>query len=549
MNLPTCVTPNGKFTYGIHRPAFDAVNLRESDARASLGTSESGEIFINHANFPSGDVREPGGEKIYEVPNPFSFRGSTFILERWADRCALDPDRIPKPPQVSFTESLRRWNAVDPVDADQLEKLFKILPESFQLTLAVTSTDSTELMQLAELICDFEHDPQTGRPAGIRYHRNEGGNLVPIVHNHALFEALANNSYLPDDYKAVMVLKPGAQGNSEIVGDWVEKKSGIRIYEYLRRNSYIPWGHYAANMSDLSVRYRIEDLTPAAIKGMRHLYYQRTYARLATELGFERPKDRKRLTESLLDSLRQRITERLEQVSVDQRPSFSSTLWGWNFGFDYAPSHYRLHASHQQVHQQYALIPEIVEAYQNGDPLPTPMAAYGCGDQIRFFIDAYRQQYGVSFFDAYENAIRSNQRLDGDKGRDRSLIVYEDDRVILFVPKAQTSLWELQLMPRKPVGNVLEADTAMRRSLDRGLYIAMRVLGSLGAAMITTIEYPKRFIGGPPDQRLLYCFLPRLPQSPGAFSEAQFRWINGHYPEDLALACRAQLPADFLDRP
>ncbi len=43
------------------------------------------------------------------------------------------------------------------------------------------------------------------------------------------------------------------------------------------------------------------------------------------------------------------------------------------------------------------------------------------------------------------------------------------------------------------------------------------------------------------DQRLLYAFLPKLPESPGAFSEAQLRWINGHYPEDFALACRMQL--------
>ena len=27
----------------------------------------------------------------------------------------------------------------------------------------------------------------------------------------------------------------------------------------------------------------------------------------------------------------------------------------------------------------------------------------------------------------------------------------------------------------------------------------------------------------------------------GAFSEAQMRFINGHYPEDFALACRTQL--------
>jgi len=41
---------------------------------------------------------------------------------------------------------------------------------------------------------------------------------------------------------------------------------------------------------------------------------------------------------------------------------------------------------------------------------------------------------------------------------------------------------------------------------------------------------------------LLYAFLPRLPESPGAFSEAQLRWINGHYPEDFAASCRRRLP-------
>jgi hypothetical protein len=27
----------------------------------------------------------------------------------------------------------------------------------------------------------------------------------------------------------------------------------------------------------------------------------------------------------------------------------------------------------------------------------------------------------------------------------------------------------------------------------------------------------------------------------GAFSEAQLRYINGHYPEDFAIACRQEL--------
>jgi len=123
-----------------------------------------------------------------------------------------------------------------------------------------------------------------------------------------------------------------------------------------------------------------------------------------------------------------------------------------------------------------------------------------------------------------------------------SLVVYEDERVMVFVPKAQTSQWELQLMTLAPVGNVLEADSRTRNSLDRAILITMKILTALGARMVTVIEYAKRFDNEDDDQRLLYAFLPRLPESPGAFSEAQMRWINGHYPEDFALACRRRLP-------
>jgi len=65
--------------------------------------------------------------------------------------------------------------------------------------------------------------------------------------------------------------------------------------------------------------------------------------------------------------------------------------------------------------------------------------------------------------------------------------------------------------------------------------------------MITVFEYSRRFDALEADQRLLYVFLPRLPESPGAFSEAQLRWINGHYPEDFALACRLNLEAVLED--
>ena len=94
----------------------------------------------------------------------------------------------------------------------------------------------------------------------------------------------------------------------------------------------------------------------------------------------------------------------------------------------------------------------------------------------------------------------------------------------------------------KVVGNIVEADTETRASLNYGILLAQKALAGLGARMVTSIEYPKRLAAqGAEGQHLLYSFLPRLPESPGAFSEAQLRYINGHYPEDFAAVCRQQL--------
>ena len=116
---------------------------------------------------------------------------------------------------------------------------------------------------------------------------------------------------------------------------------------------------------------------------------------------------------------------------------------------------------------------------------------------------------------------------------------------MLFVPKAQTSQWEVQIMtmPNQQgqlPGNILECSQETRHSLDTALLYAQKAMAALGAQMVTSIEYPKRF-GSTADQPLLYALLPRLPESPGAFSEAQLRFINGHYPEDFAAVCRDQL--------
>jgi hypothetical protein len=289
------------------------------------------------------------------------------------------------------------------------------------------------------------------------------------------------------------------------------------------------------------VRYHLADLTQQDVHGMRHLYYQRTYLQLAAQLNLAIPFRRRAGSSDELESLRTLILKQMTSAGPAGGLAFDSTLWGWNFGFDYAPSDYRLHASHQQVHQQFALIPARV-AVEGADISADDRTAYACGDLIAEFVKDYRQQTGTDFFSAYVQAIRSNRRMDGNPAGPKSLVVYEDEGVMLFVPKAQTSQWELQLLTLDPVGHVLEADSATRAALDRAIWLGMHTLATLGARMVTVIEVSKRFSSHATDQRLLYIFLPRLPESPGAFSEAQLRWINSHYPEDFAAACRANCP-------
>ena len=117
--------------------------------------------------------------------------------------------------------------------------------------------------------------------------------------------------------------------------------------------------------------------------------------------------------------------------------------------------------------------------------------------------------------------------------------------MLLFVPKAQISQWELNLLVRVdgelgPVGNVVEANSSVRASIDQAILLAQQVLERLGARMVTSIEYAKR-LGENNGQHLLYSFLPKLPWAMGGFTEAQGRYVVGHYPEDFASACRMKL--------
>ncbi len=534
--IHSCVSPKGKFIYGIHKPEYRVDNFRTTKQVRQLGSLEDNSVITNDENYPDGQIEVTGADWIFEIRNPFSFRGATFIDKEWADASANNHQKI----RIAERQELSLNSLFDQEGTDK--SLISKLPSQLLLTLATCSTDPQDLIILANKSAEIIMDMH-GQPIGLKYSKNNKGAITPVITDYLLYEAVANSSYLPDAYKEVMVLRPGAQGKSEIVGE-INGPEDTHIYEYLRRNSYIAGGHYAANMADNAVRYNINSLTGDDILGLRHLYYQRTFTKLAKLLDIPVPSTQAELSAAMLEELRISILQKLKKVT----PELTATLWGWNFGFDYAPTKYRLHASHQQIHQQYAMLPDTVDGYNDGtkniiDTLPS----FGCGDLIHKVIEDYKKLNNSDFFTDYLASIHSNKRMDDREDLDDSLIIWQDENVILFVPKAQTSQWELQLMtiPSQEgslVGNILEADANTRNSLNSGILFAQKALAGLGAEMVTSIEYPKR-INSSQDytQPLIYCFLPRLPESPGAFSEAQLRYINGHYPEDFAAVCRVSL--------
>jgi len=537
--MRTCVLPGGRFLYGVHKPSYKVTNLRQQTQCDRLGRDQNNTTVDNRVNFPEDDLEVQKADWIYEIANPLPFRGTTFIGRDWADRSAADYERIkiPAPPLSSMSKIFK--------DAQIDSKLIETFPRAVLLSLATTSTDPEDLVCLARLSCSFQYN-ETRQPVGLNYEVDRKQFCRPVISDHDLFEAVANNPALPDQYKIAMVIRPGAQGKSEIVGDF-HHQQGTHIYEYLRRNSYIGGGHYAANMAENAIRYRLKDLNMTDMRGLRHLYYQRTYIRLAELLNIVLKKTA--FTAEDLECLRIKL---LKHPGLEELP-WTATLWGWNFGFDFAPSGYRLHASHQQVHQQYAMIPSTIDAYNDGYSLPTGLyTPFSSGDMIQEVIKEYHTKYDRNFFLDYFEATMKNKRMDGRNDLNDSLVVWQDDKVLLFVPKAQTSQWELQLMT-KPIeatsfpGNILETDLATRLSLDKGMLKAQQALAGRGAQMVTTIEYSKRLTLKSIGQPLIYSFMPKLPQSPGAFSEAQLRYINGHYPEDFAAVCRQSL-AESVDQ-
>ena len=212
--MRTCVTPEGSFVYGIHKPAYRVRNLRSRTRIENLGVDPEGSAVVNEVNYPPGDIEVEQAGWIYEIANPLPFRGSTFIGKGWADRSAATPERIrlEEKPEVSLHRSL----------ADQgLEPtLIDALPRPLLLGLATCSTDSADLVRLATLSCRFHYDGD-GLPLGLVYTGVANG--TPEIVDFELFEAVANNEHLPDPYKIAMVIRPGAQGDSDIMGEIMDK--------------------------------------------------------------------------------------------------------------------------------------------------------------------------------------------------------------------------------------------------------------------------------------------------------------------------------------
>ncbi len=526
----SCVGPDGHFIVGVHTPDFGVKNLRANSYIQPLGQLKDGTVIENQANFPDNDLYEPGADTIYEIANAFDFRGTTYINSAWADAKAAHPEtiKIAEPSPCSLIKNFKTFS--------DKAALIDLLPHPILLALAQASTDPKELELLAQKSCAVLLDPKNHRPTGIGYKKDKAGRIIPDIYDHTLFEVLVNNPYLPDDYKNALVLKPGVQGSNEITGEYIGADKKTHVFEYLRRNSYIPWGHFASNMANDAIRYSAKSLSFEDMTGIRHLYYQRAYVRLAQTLNIPCPEKQESLTPDALEDLRKQIMDCIRS-SAGPSPDFNATLWGWNFGYGYAQSGHRLHASHQMIHQQNALVPETVST-PSGNKIPS----FACGDMVDAFIARYKQATGNDFFKTYIHAVQNNTRTDGNTTGPSSLIVAEDEYTLLFAPKAQISEWELQIMTKTACGNIFDADTKIRASLDRNILLAVKILEALGAKMVTGIEYSKRLDKIENNQHLLYSFIPRLPYAPGTFSEAQLRWISGVYPEDFVYACKAALP-------
>ena len=202
----TCVSKDGKFIFGIHRPCFKVENLREHDYISCLGVTSDGIKLDNKINFPDQNIDVKKADIIYEIPNPFPFRGTTYINSAWADKNAANPEKISLPvrQKIHFTEDLQRWLGKKGLDIKDAEDFLEILPQPLLIALADTSTDPEELAALAKISCSFIFNKNNKIPCGLVFKKDGKGDLLPEFNNHELFEIVANNKYLPDNYKKII---------------------------------------------------------------------------------------------------------------------------------------------------------------------------------------------------------------------------------------------------------------------------------------------------------------------------------------------------------
>lgn len=238
MQTHTCITPKGDFIYGIHKPTYRVTNLRSSETISSLGCDDKNQEIDNRINYPSGHISIENAGWVYEIPNALFFKGRTYINKSWADKTAENPLSISLPSQRQT--SLTKLLLDNSVTQKKCSDIFSSMPAPIKLALATASTDPDDLELLARNSCELVFEKDTGRPRGLKFCSTETGEKTPVIFDHTIFDSVANNINLSDDYKEAMVLRPGAQGTSEIVGEWHDENEGnspTHVFEYLRKTA------------------------------------------------------------------------------------------------------------------------------------------------------------------------------------------------------------------------------------------------------------------------------------------------------------------------
>ncbi len=179
ISVRSCVSEEGKFVFGIHRPCFKVENLREHDYISCLGAASDGTRVNNDINFPDKNIDVKKADIIYEIPNPFPFRGTTYINSAWADKNAAAPEKISLPvrQKVHFTEDLKQWLNKKGLDGKDADDFLEILPQPLLIALADTSTDPEELAALAKISCSFIFNKNNKIPCGLVFKKDERGDL------------------------------------------------------------------------------------------------------------------------------------------------------------------------------------------------------------------------------------------------------------------------------------------------------------------------------------------------------------------------------------